>query len=328
MPYRRIPNSMPAVLRTLKTARDTYKTTPIAAERAITAEQFAKLDDANANSLLSRLLKEASDVDLAQAAQAPLTTQLAQTAARLTMFVSHFHQVLDLGIARGTFAAGARSFYGRDVHATAIPDLATYDAVADAAEKIGAGETARSVAEGAGYRPMDLPNASEIAVLSAQFDTLRAQSRQAQTHTDTQREEAGALYPEAQALAVDLCDTVEFFYRKDPDPASRRAKCVRWGVVYIYESDQVPDAVTNTRVTALGGGKLHVTCDPAPRAATYQFWVQVVGTDADFRLAASADEPDNILEGFTAGATVKVKLRAVNAAGEGPFGEEQQIGVT
>jgi hypothetical protein len=233
---------MPAVLRTLKAARDTYKTTPVVTERAISAELFAKLDDAPAsNSLLNRLLKEATDVDLAQAAQAPLTTALAQKAARLTMFVSHFHQVLDMGIERGDFAAGARSYYGRDIHATSIPDLSSYDALELAASKVASGETARGQAEGANHRPMNLPNVSDVAVVSAQFNTLRTQSRQAQTHTDTQQEEARALYAEAQALAVDLCDTVEFFYRKDPNASSRRQKCIRWGVVYIYEPGETPD---------------------------------------------------------------------------------------
>ena len=62
------------------------------------------------------------------------------------------------------------------------------------------------------------------------FQIQRNLATTALTHTDTQREEAQALYPEAQALAVDLCDTVEFFYRHDPDPGSRRVKCERWGV--------------------------------------------------------------------------------------------------
>src|SRR6266566_9876661 len=101
MPSRKLPNSVPAVIRTLKAARDTWKITPNAADRAITPEQWAQLDDNDPNSLLNRLLKEASDVDLAQAAQAPLTTEVSQVGARLTMHVSHFHQVLDLGIARG-----------------------------------------------------------------------------------------------------------------------------------------------------------------------------------------------------------------------------------
>ena len=240
MPTRRLPNTMPAVLRTLKTARDTYKATN-AAERAISAAQFASLDDTVPTSLLNRILKEASDVDLAQAAQTPLTTQVSQTGARLTMHVSHFHQVLDLGITRGYFAAGARAYYGRDVHGTSIPDLSNYTAVEEAAGRIMSGETARAQAEGGAHKAMVLPNASEVATLAGQFNTLHTQSRNAQTNTDKQREEAQALYPEAQALAVDICDTVEFFYRKDPDASSRRQKCARWGVVYMFDAGETPD---------------------------------------------------------------------------------------
>src|SRR5476649_2461483 len=188
MPSRKLPNSTPAVIRTLKTGRDCWKNTPNPTDRAITPDQWAKLDDANPNSLLNRLLKEASDVDLAQAAQAPLTTGLAQTAAKLTLTVSHFHQVLDLGITRGTFQAGARSYYGRDVSATTIPDLSTYDAVAEAAENIVTGEAARATAEGNAYVAMQLPAAAEVSALRTQFVTLRNQQKQAEANTDQQRE--------------------------------------------------------------------------------------------------------------------------------------------
>lgn len=228
MPSRRLPNTMPAIIRTLKAARDAWKNTPNAADRAISAEHWAQLDDTVPTSFLNILLKEATDVDLALAAQAPLTTALSQKGAQLTMFTSHFCQVLDLGITRGTFAAGARSYYGRDVGASTIPDLSTYDLVAEAAERVVTGEAARQATEGAVFVPMALPAAAEIA-------TLRNQQTQALVKTDREREELGALYAQGYALAVDICDTVEFFFRKDPDPGSFRTKCQRWGVVYIYE---------------------------------------------------------------------------------------------
>ena len=241
MPSRRLPNSMPAVIRTLKTARDAWKNTPLPADRALTAEHWAKLDDTASNSFLNTLLKEASDVDLALAAQAPLSNQFSQVYARLTLFVSHFHQVLDMGIARGTFAVGARSYYGRDIGASAIPDLTNLDAVMEAAENVVNGETARGTAEGGNFVPMMLPSAREVGLVRSQFLTLRAQQSQAVVTTDREREELMALYTEAQALAVDICDTVEYFYRKDPDPASRRVKCQRWGVVYFYEPGETPE---------------------------------------------------------------------------------------
>lgn len=240
MPYRRLPNTTAAVIRTLKTARDEWKNTSTPANRAISAEHWAQLDDAAPNSLLNRLLSEASDVDLALAAQAPLTDNLTRTAERLAMFVSHFHQVLDLGIARGTFKSGARSYYGRDLAATAIPDLSSYNAIAEAAEAVVTGEARRMEVESDAneYLAMALPGADEVNAVRQQFLTLRGQSDQALTQTDREREELQAVYAEALALAVDICDTVEFFYRKDPDASSRRQKCERWGVVYVSDQNE------------------------------------------------------------------------------------------
>lgn len=240
MPSRRLPNSTPAVVRTLVTARDTYKNTPNPADRAITADQFAQLDDTDPNSLLNRFIGDVNAVDLAEAAQAPLTSSLNLSAARATQLVSHFHQVLDLGVARGTFSPGARSYYGRDISATTIPDLADYNSVSEAVDAVVAGEAARKKAEGAAYVPMALPSAAEVGTAGAQFKTLRAQSQNALVNTEQQREVLNALYPQAQALAVDICDTVEFFYRKETDEGTRRTKCQRWGVVYIYDQPAPP----------------------------------------------------------------------------------------
>jgi hypothetical protein len=240
MPHRLLPNSTPTVIRTLKTARDEWNNVSNPADRAISAEQFAQLDENDPNSLLNRFLADASALQLAEAAQAPLTSAEAKLASQLTMSVSHFHQVLDLGVTRGTFNAGARSYYGRDITATTIPELSSYQAVDDAAEAVVNGEAARQKAEGAAYVPMALPSAAEVAALLTQFRDLDKQSGQAQEYTDKQRGVLNADYPAAQALAVDICDTVEFFYRKTADDATRRVQCQRWGVVYAFDNSSTP----------------------------------------------------------------------------------------
>ncbi len=238
MTSRRLPNSNPSVLRLLQTMHDTYLNTPVASERAITVEQYAQLDLTQPTSLLSRFKKEISEAEHALAAQAPLTNALSVAAARLTLFASHFHQVLDLGIVRGTFAVGARTFYGRDITVAVLPNLSSYAAVAETAAKIDSGETARHTAEGAAFIPMALPSAAEVAAQLALFNAARDASQQAQVKTDDEREDIAELYPEAQALAVDLCDTVEFFYRKDRIASSLRVKASRWGVVYLSDTGE------------------------------------------------------------------------------------------
>jgi len=238
MPHRRLPNTIASVIRTLITARDQYIATPTPSERAITAEQFAKLDPSNPASLLNRIIKEATDVDVALAAQAPLSSALAQIAARATLFASHFNQVLDLGITRGTFAAGARAYYGRGIHDTAIPDLSTYAAVQTALDHIVRGEAQRLAAEGPAYIPMALPSAGECAGIFSQFISALRNNSDAQQNTDTQREQLQALYTEAprgRASFIAFAHRPDFL---DRDPGSFRTKCRRWGVVYIYDANE------------------------------------------------------------------------------------------
>lgn len=242
MPSRRLPNSMPSVLRTLQVALREYKNTPNAAERAISAEQFAKLTDTGSpESFLTRFARECSDVDVALAAQLPLSSEVARKMAEATLAVSHFHQVLDLAIARGKYAEGIRRYYGREGAATKIPPLSTQEEVEAEAGKIVQGEARRATEEGAAFVPMANPSAAEVEAALAAVAAARLASDVADRRTDREREEAMALYPEAQALAVDLCDTVEFFYRKDPSASSRRTKCRRWGVVYVFGEGETPD---------------------------------------------------------------------------------------
>ena len=241
MPNRRLPNTLSSVIRTLTTARDALKQFPAAS--LISADHAAKLDDSVPDSFLNIFLKEAGDVPNALAAQAPLTSALGQAIARLTLYVSHFHQVYDFGIARGTFTAGGRAFYSRDITATTLPDLRSIPAVLEAAAKIAPGEAARQTAEGTAFTPMSLPAADEVAAVHADALQKRAASETAKLHTDTQQGELASLYPEAQKLAVSLINTIEFHLaeRDDLDAPGRRRIARAWGVVYVNDDGTLAD---------------------------------------------------------------------------------------
>jgi len=113
------------------------------------------------------------------------------------MSVSHFHQGYDRGVDRGTFTAAGRAYYGRPVDATTIPDISTYDLVQTAAEAIIQGEADRQSNESP-HVAMALPSAAEIQALHYTFLLERNLAQLAETRTDTQREEAQVMYPEAQ----------------------------------------------------------------------------------------------------------------------------------
>ncbi len=235
---------MITIIRALRKARDEWKLIANPADRAISTDHWNQLNDTVPTSFLNRLLKEDTDVDVALAEQAPKTAALETQARRLTLYCSHFHQVLDMGIARGTFQPGARGYYGRDLGATTIPVLRSYDDLSEVANKIVAGEADRQTAEGGAYVAMQLPSAAEVNAQAAAFLAARNQSELALTATDLQREQLQAFYDEGLALAIDIWDSVEFFYRKDPDASSRRIKCERWGVVFADDAPATPTPPT------------------------------------------------------------------------------------
>jgi hypothetical protein len=257
MPSRRLPNTISAVIRTLTTARDAWKKYPDAP--LISAEQFAKLDAASPQSLLSRTLKEAGDVPLALATQAPLTDASNKGLARLTLYVSHFHQIYDFGVARGVFTADGRAYYDRDVGTAILPDLTSATAVLEAAAKIAPGEAKRQAAEGTKYVAMALPSATEVAAVHAEVADLQSKSQVAQAFTALQHNELAAIYPDAQKLAVAICNTVEYHLENDEayahlDAPARRRLARLWGVVYIYDQSETPDeGDTNAANTTLPG---------------------------------------------------------------------------
>ena len=241
MPSRRLPNSQPTVLRTLTAAREAWKQFPT--DRLISPIHWGKLDETAPTSFLNRFLKETGDVQTALAAQAPATSAVSVAIDRLALHVSHFHQVYDLGVARGVFTPAGRAHYGRDFTAGSLPDLSTHAAILEAGAQIATGEAARAAAEGAAHIPMALPSAAQVAAVHTDAIAKRAAAETAKLDTDTEQNEVAALYPEAHALAVSIINTIEFNLseRPDLDAPGRRRIARAWGVVYINDDGTVSE---------------------------------------------------------------------------------------
>lgn len=86
-----------------------------------------------------------------------------------------------------------------------------------------------------------------------------------------------------------------------------------------------PAKVKNTRAKASGDGRVLVQCGAAARAEYYQVHAMIVGKDTDFALLESPRDPQKMLEGLPVGATVRLKMRAMNETGHGPFGEIVEV---
>ena len=80
------------------------------------------------------------------------------------------------------------------------------------------------------------------------------------------------------------------------------------------ETPDSPDGIV--LVAGAEPGSILVDWADVPRASRYRVFKQVMGTDANFLPAATVNDSDATLTGFTTGATVRIQITAVNDAGE------------
>jgi len=326
MPARNLPRTLPSALRVMRRCREQFQMTPAPAEQAIGAAIWAELNPANAAGLLRRLETEMGEAATAQAAAGPATADKQVAAVQLLQHCSHFHQVLDLAIARGRWPASVRTFYGRAAASSVLPAMGTEAELDAVADNIVRGEALRQAAEGGGYAPMTNPTAGDVGSLYSTWRNARLTAAGAAQTADEEAEDVSELLPAALALCLDIFDSVEFFYRKETPDSSRRRKCRRWGVEYLYSSGETPDdpvpvAPAAPLLTPGAPGSRSVTAGitAVPDASGYRLYGRGPGSSTPALLAQTDLLTLTVtLESATSGEDWIFTLKAFNDTGESP----------
>jgi hypothetical protein len=235
MPFRQLPNTDATRITALDALLQKAGLVP-EAERPYPAALHTQLTTLGAQFKL-----EAQQAGTALSAQSTATTQATLDFLALQMVVSHYLQVFNLGVARGTFPRAARAHYQLDISSAALPDLATQADVTLWAGRIVEGEAARLAAT-PGAPAMAMPSAAEVQTAAAAYAASSALQSEKKDTYDDEQEDVAALRPAADKLIKDIWDNIEFTYRNDPGPGKRR-KCREWGLVYITRPGEEPDPV-------------------------------------------------------------------------------------
>lgn len=243
MPFRHLPNSDAQRLAALAGANKKWLNTTNAADRLITAEQFAQLDLTNPASTYSVFKRDVGEASAALSKQTDITDDHTVAAGSLGQIISHFIQVFNFGVARGIFTRSDRAFYGLDVSRSDVPVINTYSDFALWAGKVVDGEAARqqaATAAGTPFFPMAMPSAAEVADALALVEEIRGRQSGAKDSYNKEQSDVETDRPAVDALIADVWDTIEFNLRKQ-DGSSRRRRAREWGVVYLTRPDETPD---------------------------------------------------------------------------------------
>lgn len=223
MPFRRLPDSDVARLQALQAAADRAGVTD-PAELAFSATTKTALD-----AMLPRWKTELDERGQALAAQAQATELVQAQKARLRMWLSHFFQVLNMGIDRGVFAAGDRASYQLDVSQTSLPSLTTEADLLMWGERVVSGEATRTTAGGTA---LPFPTAADVDAELTAFRTLRDEQSSRQQAHDAEQQDVVDLRDEVDSLVRDIWDEVEFQFRREPSTTLRR-RSRDYGVTYV-----------------------------------------------------------------------------------------------
>ena len=233
MPYRRLPNTDKARLKAMETAVDKMRRSDsyvpvIAPDLLVRVERLLWQFQSANRTYLSNL-----DQQLAFSRSDKYQTRL-KTAR---MYVSHFIMVFNMCVKRKEFKVSDRSYYSMPEDMSEVPDLSTDVAVLRWCENVIRGERERT---GRGGIPVYNPSVAKLAVHYDLFNELYKEHKRLKSLTDESLNAVAVMRPEADALILDVWNSIEKFF-SNLSGEERLDACRSYGVIYYYRKGEKTD---------------------------------------------------------------------------------------
>jgi hypothetical protein len=232
MPYRRLPNTNQARLRSLQKAVlmgeicDLYNL----------AFSYKTLEDTKA--FLVRYERALFQYKQSIESQASANKQHQQLIRNARLYVSHFIQVLNMSVIRNEIKAEYKDLYGLEIDNHTVPDLNSEENLCLWGKKIIEGERQRMAKGGA---PIYNPAIAKVRVHYDIFVESYNNQKVLQNNTNRAVENISALNELADTIVLGIWDEVENYYSKLPQQ-ERLDKCQEYGLIYYYrKGEKEPD---------------------------------------------------------------------------------------
>jgi hypothetical protein len=160
------------------------------------------------------------------------TAVVDSTQVTLAMFVSHFFQVFNFGVARGKYLNTDRAFFHLPIDSSVLPNMDSEANLLLCSNRIIVGDAARVTAGGAA---MSNPSAAEVGAALIAFQAAKNDQDVKEAAYKATLLVLNGLRPEADAVILKVWDETESFYNELPAPAMRD-KGRLWGIRYITKT--------------------------------------------------------------------------------------------
>ncbi len=225
MPYRRLPNTNQARLRSLRSAVNMDDSFDL-------AFPYKTLEDAKG--FVVRYERALLEYKQCAEKQASTNKKYQNTIKAARLYISHFIQVLHMCIARKEIKVENKLLYGLDESCTTVPDLSSEEHLLEWGKKIIAGELQRT---GKGGVSIYNPAIAKVRVHYDIFEEAYNDQKVLQHNTARTLENIALLNEVADTLILEIWDHVEAHFAQLPLP-ERLSKCQEYGVVYYYRKGE------------------------------------------------------------------------------------------
>jgi hypothetical protein len=229
MPYRRLPNTDAARLKSLKSALEKGRTVP-PFKLAFSTNTFRRI-----YAVLPQYENAISEQKNIQNIVAERNKEYQKRLKKTRLYISHFIQVVNMAIVRGDMAPDTRNYFGLEEDEKKLPSLNTDEDVINWGKQLIHGEQQR---RNKGLNPVTNPT---IAVVKVHFDKfmefhnyqegLRIRSQLAQDDLYVRR-------TAADAIIQQVWNEVEQTYSDLPEEM-RREKAGEYGLVYVFRKNEI-----------------------------------------------------------------------------------------
>lgn len=241
MPYRRLPNTDNARYIALKKALDMgNRIAPF--KLAFSQSTFHKV-----KSFTPQFEVALNSYHETYSNQVKRSKEYNELYKKAKLYISHFIQVMNFGIARGEMPAVSRTFFGLKENDSKLPSLSTESDVIAWGEKLIKGDNER-VAKGGNY--ITNPTVGNVKVRYDKFiDSYKKQKLLQDTCTSSLNRVA-ALRAESDQIILNVWNEVEEYYKKQTE-CNRREKCQEYGISYVFRPSEIQKAEIDKKQTKI-----------------------------------------------------------------------------
>ncbi len=229
MPYRRLPNTDSARLKSLKSAHDKGKDLP-PFKLAFTPNSYRKIQ-----TVLPVFENAIHEHRNSLNIQAEKNKEYQKRLKKVRLYISHFIQVVNMAISRGDLVPETRNYFGLEEEEKKLPALNSEEELINWGQRLIEGEKKRRMK---GMSPITNPT---IAVLKVHYDkfmeyhnyqkSLKTRSQRAQELLNVNRSQVDSVIQQ-------VWNEVENTFNDLPEEM-RREKASEYGLVYVFRKNEL-----------------------------------------------------------------------------------------